>query len=111
MIAKYLAEIEELRTKLCESENFCEQLRYRGHNVLHIVFFLLRTAQLIFFLILRLFRKNFRKVFPNVAKKFSFQETFVQRITSLTLLKYFQVSFFTHFSEQVIQKVVGFEPG
>ena len=27
MIAKYMSEIEELRTKLCESENLCEQLR------------------------------------------------------------------------------------
>ncbi len=28
MITKYMSEIEELRTKLCESENLCEQLRY-----------------------------------------------------------------------------------
>ena len=111
MIAKYLAEIEELRTKLCESENFCEQLRYRGHNVLHIVFFLLRTAQLILFFNFATYSEKFSQSFAKCRENFTFQETFVQRITSLTLLKYFQVSFFTHFSEQVIQKVVGFEPG
>jgi hypothetical protein len=27
MVAKYMLEIEELRTKLCESENLCQELR------------------------------------------------------------------------------------
>ena len=33
MIAKYMSEIEELRTKLCESEKFCEQLRKENTKV------------------------------------------------------------------------------
>merc|ERR1719431_1186292 len=33
MIAKYMSEIEELRTKLCESENLCEQLRKENTKV------------------------------------------------------------------------------
>lgn len=33
MIAKYMGEIEELRTKLCESEHLCEQLRKENTKV------------------------------------------------------------------------------
>ena len=33
MIAKYMSEIEELRTKLCESEKLCEQLRKENTKV------------------------------------------------------------------------------
>jgi len=33
MIAKYMSEIEELRTKLCESDNLCEQLRKENTKV------------------------------------------------------------------------------
>ena len=33
MISKYMSEIEELRTKLCESENLCEQLRKENTKV------------------------------------------------------------------------------
>ena len=33
MISKYMSEIEDLRTKLCESENLCEQLRKENTKV------------------------------------------------------------------------------
>ena len=33
MISKYMAEIEDLRTKLCQSENMCEQLRKENTKV------------------------------------------------------------------------------
>ena len=33
MISKYMSEIEELRTKLCESEKLCEQLRKENTKV------------------------------------------------------------------------------
>ena len=33
LISKYMSEIEELRTKLCESEKLCEQLRKENTKV------------------------------------------------------------------------------
>ena len=38
MISKYMAEIEDLRTKLCQSENLCEQLRKENTKVCKLYF-------------------------------------------------------------------------